>query len=83
MVPGVWYQEREATLKIIREKMMQRGITNMTSIVDASDLKDETASYRSADTAAEKLKMAATMAAGGVAAVGVGVTAAFVENTVE
>jgi len=75
MVPGVWYEEREATLKAIREKMMQRGIKNFTSIVDASDLKEETASYRSTDTAAEKLKLAATLAVGGAAA-------AVVDNTI-
>jgi len=75
MVPGVWYEEREATLKAIREKMMQRGIKNFTSIVDASDLKEETASYRSTDTAAEKLKLAAALAVGGAAA-------AVVDNTI-
>ena len=39
--PGIWYQEREDTLKLIREKIAARGAANMTSIVDAADLKDE------------------------------------------
>ena len=83
MEAGIWYKERRETLEVIREKMEQRGIMNMISVMDAADLGDEQGKYNSADTAAEKLKMAAGVAAASVAAVGVGVAAAVVDNTVE
>ena len=49
---------REEVLEVIREKMEQRGIMNMTSVMDAADLGDEKGKYTSADTAAENFKMA-------------------------